>query len=169
MIYRHDDFPQGINNGFEFETFHQEFVKRNKVHTLSILFKLLNKDSWLVRYVNNTSNFDIQLHGWEHLNYSLESEKVIRDHIVKSFRKSAELFGILPTVWYLPWNGWVDGKKFELVPRVTKIAKDYGLEVNINCEHIYDVMEKNKKSDTVYFHYWKDKERILVSKLLDKE
>ena len=178
MIYRCDDFPKGFNIE-NLKEYHQEFVKRDEVLTLSILCSLLKNRQDLIDYINNHSHFSIQLHGWKHENYGLLIEEKIREDIEDSLEALKKHFNVKPTKWYLPWNGWVEGKKFAMVPRVREIAKDYGLDVDVVCLGVKSYLKGFKyvkldqwsqsegvETPVVYFHLWND-EKLLIKEMLD--
>lgn len=169
MIYRHDDFPQEMNV-VSFSNIHDEFVKADKIHTLAILCSLLDSPQFipLINYIQGVDHIDFQLHGWEHKNYCLLDDDTIKEHLEKSLEKLDEKFSVQPTVWYLPWNGWVKGHGFDLVPRVAEIAKDYGLKVMTKCAYLLHYL-KGQRSNTIYFHGWDQRDvRELINLLQGK-
>lgn len=165
MIYRDDDLPQAISLSKLNEIQHL-FLEHDKIHTMTILCNNLDSNVDFVNFVNNTENIDLALHGWTHVNYSMMDEVNIREDIEKSLEMMNKCFGVKPTKWYLPWNGWIQDIGFDGVPRVAKIALEYDLEVNHECEHINHFLQ-GRKSEVVYFHHWDDRDIINLPKLLE--
>lgn len=175
MIYRDDDLPQGFERGL-FDQFHQQFIKKNKLHTLSILCRFLDTQPEFVRYINSSSHFDLAIHGWAHSNYPLMTDQEIKADLELCLAALNKHFHLRPTKWYLPWNGWVNGYGVTLVPRVAAIAKDYGVKVDVNCANIGHFLagksgepkfKTHKRKKTIYFHFWNEHERDLVTQLLE--
>lgn len=165
MIYRDDDLPQGISME-TLNEIHQLFIRSGKIHTMSILASELEKSPGFVQYVNSHKNIDLVLHGWTHTNYSLEKDDVIREDLRNSLLAFDKYFSKYPTVWYLPWNGWVKGEGFTHVPRVKEIAVEFGLEVITDCTDIGRFL-KGEKKEVIYFHHWNQKEVSALPQLLE--
>lgn len=168
MIYRDDDLPQGIDVNL-LDSIHQEFIKRDKIHTIAVLASEIDLHQEFVRYINDHSNFDIALHGWKHEHYPIFSEEELRDHLNKSMLAMDRSFGKKPTTWYLPWNGWIKEFGTSKVDWLRPIAKEFGLEINIECAHIGVVVDEGVKSEVVYFHWWHKPDLDKLTKLLDME
>lgn len=166
MIYRSDDLPQSVPLSV-LQFAQNQFEGNRKTQTMCILASQLSKRPDFVEFVNNNTHIDLALHGWIHDNYSLLPEDTIKEHLHSSLEAFDYYFNKYPDVWYLPWNGWVKGKGFDLVPRVRKIAKAFGLEVNEIAESIGSVVNKGVITDVVYFHLWDQAETQLLPKLLE--
>lgn len=166
MIIRLDDFPQGCTLPVMQQIEHQ-FSQYDGTCTLTVLAGHLNNE-WkpAVELVNNSHVFDIQLHGWLHESYPDLDEKHVRDDLYKSLTTMDEWFHIMPTVWYLPWNGWTKHDGFNSRERLEGIANDYGLTlggIGIGAREAL-----TKKTENIYFHAWHPGEMETLPKLLEK-
>lgn len=168
MIYRDDD----IRFGMPFNIFmlaHNKFVLYNKIHTLSLICENINPHEEWVKYVNaHPEEFDIQLHGWIHDTYGLYSQENVELHLEKSMYLINDLFESTPNKWYLPWNGWIKDYGNEKIDWLRPVATKFGLEIDIDCVHITDFL-KGKKKETVYFHWWVEKDINNLEELLKYE
>jgi len=54
----------------------------------------------------------LDLHGWEHIDYTKLSEKEINEHLEKSFEYMLKAFNCLPVRWATPWGGFSDAIRF---------------------------------------------------------
>lgn len=168
MIFRDDDLPQGIIVEV-LDNIHQEFLKRNKIHTITILASEIDNQQNFVKYVNETPNFDIALHGWIHDHYPIFTEEMVRTDLDKSMSAMERNFGKKPTKWYLPWNGWINDFGTSKVDWLRPIAKEYGLEIDIECNHIGTTLRDNLHPKVVYFHWWHKEDIANLPLLLDRE
>lgn len=166
MIYRDDDVPQ-ITSVEDFQRIHNEFIRSDKIHTFSILASQLNQRMDFVEWVLSQPNKDFVLHGWNHVAYAELGDNLIREHIKNSLDSFERYLHVFPTEWHLPWNGWTKELGFGGLPRIKKIAKDFGLLVNGGSEHIGKVVNQNIKAEVVYFHHWDEKDIKLLPKLLE--
>lgn len=153
LIIRDDDMPQNISIE-HLDKIHQLFLKYNKIHTAVILAEELDRNLDFVHYLNTHHNFDIVLHGWTHSSYPDLSDESIREHLTNSFKAFKKHFNMVPTMWYLPWNGWTKEKEFRGVPRIREIAKEFNLEVNEVSEHISVSIRGENHTGVCYFHHW---------------
>ena len=138
---------------------HDQFLLHHKTHTVALLCNRLEENKKLVDYINKTHNWNLCIHGWTHDNYCLMSEQKIASDLDRCILKMEELFGNVPEVWYLPWNGWTKDMGFDLVPRVADIAIYHGVDIDTDCDHIshaVEELENHRKlvTNTVYFHSW---------------
>lgn len=167
LCYRDDDVRTGIPGGV-FEGIHDIFRHYKKVHTLSVVCRGISEiDPWVRMVQENPEEFDIAFHGWEHEHYTIMPEEVVRTEIETSLKLLDSLFGKKPTVWYLPWNGWVVGNA-DKVGWLRPIAKEYGLSIKIQCSYIKDFLA-GKHKPVVYFHWWDEKDVALLPELLSYE
>jgi len=175
MIYRTDDVDHRTDIGTLAQV-HELFLAKEKIQTMSIVCGLIEQNPSVIGYIKNTPNWDLQIHGFVHDNYSQETSRRIESDLVACLDVMDRVFQIKPTRWYLPWNGWVAGHGFDLVPRVAKIAKRYGVEVDYDCIYIGHFLAgqsgdpkfaKDAQKTTVYFHLWDQKDVDLVPRLLE--
>jgi len=50
----------------------------------------------------------VDLHGWEHIDYTKLSQEEIEEHLEKSFDYMLDTFGCLPVRWATPWGATSD-------------------------------------------------------------
>lgn len=63
----------------------------------------------------------LDLHGWEHIDYSKLTQEEIEEHLEKSFEFFLKTFNCLPIRWATPWGGTSEN--------ITKAARKYSLIV----------------------------------------
>lgn len=166
MVYRLDDFPQGIDMA-QIQYIRRLFNHYKAVCTLVVLAERLEKlDPSVVKFVAKSPTFDIQLHGWAHENYPEVSDEKVHEDLYNSLKEMEKHFGSMPTVWYPPWNGWTKQDKFGGRPRLERIGKDYGLELGDIGVGIGQALKQD--TDCVWFHSWQGKEMEQLPKLLEK-
>jgi len=149
---------------------HNQFLTHHRTHTVALICKDLELNTSLVNYINKTHNWDLCIHGWDHINYSLASKDQIAEDLDKCILKIEELFGVVPEKWYLPWNGWSPEKGFDLIPRVADIALYHGVDVDNDCDHISHFVASAKdgvrpSTSTIYFHSWDTEDLKLLPSL----
>ena len=150
---------------------HEQFLNSHVTHTVAFLCDGLEENIPLVEYINKTHNWNLAIHGWNHHNYCTMTKTQIEDELDKCILKIDNLFGVVPEKWYLPFNGFVKDKNFDLVPYVADIAFYHGVDVDNDCYHISDAvveLELGRKlnTDTVYFHSWDREDLKLLPTLL---
>ena len=164
FIIREDDFDPRYPASVVQKT-HEMFLQKNLIHTLAVQVKRhsgVGHTQELINYINSTSNWDIQLHGWDHERYSdWEFNDIVRD-LYAAIGYCQHKFNHTPTVLYPPWNCESD---------VLKRACDYvGLLFNNNCAYIMSYTnspEKYQDKNVVYFHNWDNFNCEALPKLLD--
>jgi peptidoglycan/xylan/chitin deacetylase (PgdA/CDA1 family) len=169
MVYRHDDWPQGMDVP-TMQTIHDEFVRRQKKQTLVVDCSYLDHQAEVIDFMKSQPLVDFQLHCLKHSNYGLMKDREIEENLGEAIKKFERYLGMRPTIWYPPWNGWVDGRGFAEVPRLRDIAWKFGLHLDaksIDIGHYVLHPERYKHIKTVYFHGWMLKERELLPRLLD--
>jgi len=164
IIIRNDDFdPRVVLDTIK--KFHEFFIERDMTETLSIQIVrnyTIGFSEEIVDYIKNTPNYDLALHGWEHVRY----DDVLCKNIVKDLAASLyffkRIFDVTPEYFYSPWN-------IQNV-EVLKACQILGLKVRENPVDIKAYInrpEVREKADSVYFHMWEKDHDILVPKLLD--
>jgi peptidoglycan/xylan/chitin deacetylase (PgdA/CDA1 family) len=170
LVYRDDDVGK-LTDVEVIKHIHNQLLENHKTHTVAFLCDGLEQNKPLIDYINKTHNWNLCIHGWNHHNYCKMNKSQIEDELDKCILKVEELFGVVPEKWYLPFNGWVEGKEFDLVPYVAEIAIYHGVDVDIDCYHISDAvaeMELGRKitTDTVWFNNWDIEDLKLLPQLL---
>ena len=138
---------------------HNQYLINHKVHTLAVICDGIEKNRELIRYINNTQGWDIQIHGWTHENYALLSKDRIEDDLDKCILKIEGIFGVTPDKWYLPHNRWIKEKGMDSVARIADLSIYHGVDVDVDCEHITSFNNRlgdgfKPLTNTIYFHNW---------------
>jgi len=164
IIVRNDDFDPRWSLDIV-KKFHEFFMERNMVETLSIQMArgyTIGFKEDVVNYIKNTPNYDLALHGWEHERYeNVLCKDIVRD-LAASLYFFKRIFDVTPEYFYSPWN-------IQNV-EVLKACQILGLKVRENPVDIKAYInrpEVREKADSVYFHMWEKDHDILVPKLLD--
>lgn len=151
-VMRDDDV--GITTKLsKFQFVHEIFQKFKVKHTLALITKDIEKNEELVNYLNKyRDEFDLQLHCYEHFDYSELDEGELRLQFTEGLRKFIKLDFDTPTIWYPSWNRTSDlsnqiAAEFNLIPKPGKVSIDQYIRFNGDV-----------KEDTVNFHYWYEPE-----------
>ncbi len=145
IIYRDDD-PNVYTCLHEFKKVNQWFKDRKLNHTVAVVMEDLWENHGLFYYLATEPNIIVELHGWEHKDYSILSY----DECFNDLKKSKEYWetnckrmtGIDKkiTTYFAPWNREGDNIK--------KACEDLGLRF---CATKDGVWEDNK---IISFHWW---------------
>jgi len=147
-LFRDDDINVRTDLTF-FMKVHREFIKQRKIHTCAVLFKDLADNYELFHYLVTAPYLSVELHGWEHKDYSTRSKDNIKSDFMKAIsywkenvtrRYSSEwLKNPLKkiTTFYPPWNKVNDDIK--------KVCKELGLK-----------LDNRKGGSVLNFHYWSE-------------
>lgn len=170
LVIRDDDISK-LTDVSVLKHTHEQFLNAHLTHTVAFICDGLEKNRELINYINHTHNWELAIHGWNHHNYCLMTKQQIEDELDKCILKITNLFGVEPEKWYLPFNGWTKDKGFDLIPYVADIAFYHGIDVDTDCCHIseaLDKLESGKKitTNTVYFHSWDIEDLRLLPTLL---
>ena len=147
IIYRDDD-ANVYTCPHIFKQLHEKgFVQKQRLHTVAVLMKDLWQNHALFYYLNVAPYLKVELHGWEHKDYS----KLSYDECYGDLKKSVEYWNTNATrmmgkpaqkitTFFAPWNHSSDNIK--------KACKDLGL---LFC----DVKEGSWNGDCIRsFHWW---------------
>jgi len=175
FVFRDDDIASNTELEW-FKPVHELFVSNHKTHTISIICNMFETNKTIIDYIKSTNYWNIQIHGWEHERYGLYDEKRIGEELDMCIEKIESIFGVTPSKWYLPWNGWTpelgSGHELDAMPKIYKVAKLHGLEADINCDHMGHFMRELEegempKTKTVYFHSWNKDDCLMLPHLID--
>jgi peptidoglycan/xylan/chitin deacetylase (PgdA/CDA1 family) len=165
IIIRHDDFDFRMNYT-HYVNIHEEFIKADLIETAVIQYTLhmnVNEyDQTLIKYMKETPNWDLQLHGWSHVEYDgMDFNYIVRD-LSACMYQSYRLFGKVPTVWYPPWN--------RISIAMERAASFVGLKVD---NESYDIQRFIREASagtyrghSVYFHGWKGDEMMAFPEMI---
>lgn len=145
MIFRNDDVSCETNLQ-QFAAVHELFKKYNVLHTVALICKDIQKAPDLIKYIND-NDIDVQVHAWEHTDFTLLSDAEIRSQFKKSIAAIKKYFKKTPTVFYPPWNKSDD--------RVKNIADQFGLTVSANKVSLSGYL-RGAAGDVINFHSWSD-------------
>ena len=152
ILYRDDDVNV-YTDAFEFKKLHQQFIDKNQVHTVAVIMKDLWENHALFWYLATAPLLQVELHGWEHKDYSLLSYEECYSDIQKSLtywetnytrmvypnNKGITVYKSI-TTFFAPWN-----KESE---NIKQACADLGLRF---CNVKGGIWEKNKIKS---FHWW---------------
>lgn len=165
-IIRHDDFDWRLP-AKSYIDIHEEFIRAGLTETAVIQFtqdgRLSYYDPELIKYINESPNWDIAPHGWAHDNYAeMTVDAIVRDMGAAMFLCN-RLFNKIPTKWYPPWNKWSG--------TMETAAGILGLTVDSES---YDIAKfiRNVESNTydghsLYFHGWNGGEMMMFPKMIE--
>lgn len=163
---RHDDFDWRMP-AKSYIDIHEEFIKAGLIETAVLQFtqdgRLSYYDPELVKYINESPNWDISCHGWAHDNYAeMTVDMIVRD-IGAAMYMSHKLFNRFPKTWSTPWNKW--SGTMETASKLLGITID---------NESYDISKfiRNVESDTydghsLYFHGWNGGEMKLFPRMIE--
>lgn len=166
IILRHDDFDFRMNPE-DYVANHEKFIKAGLTETAVVQYthdgNCPQYHPDLITYMNTAPNWDIQLHGWSHDDYSKLPKWIIREHLVKSIDISIRLFNIEPKVWYTPWNCYSQ----DMVDVASSLGMIISNESYDIAKFIREVKAGTYTGSTVYFHLWNRDEREKIDEMLD--
>jgi peptidoglycan/xylan/chitin deacetylase (PgdA/CDA1 family) len=166
LIYRHDDFDFRLDPN-QYIAIHEKFIEAGLIETAVLQFtqdnRLVNVPEELIKYIKESPNWDLAIHGWAHHHYDeLKMDIVIRD-IAAAMRLCEQHFGVTPKRWHTPWN---------CISREMEIAANYlGLEISNEsydiARFIREVKTGGYSGHSMYFHGWKSDEMLLFPEMLE--
>lgn len=155
MIFRDDDISW-LTNVNEFAKVHEFFNEYKQIHTIALLTKDIEKNPELINYINSQSNIDVQIHGYEHLDFNFTSERETEFQLAKSIEIIQRFFGKKPTTFFPPFNS--------INTSTISIGVELGLTVSIDkvgCIY-YIKHNSNIVQNVINFHYHDYIESILI-------
>ncbi len=164
MIFRHDDFSPRTRLK-EVKQAHNEFLKRDLTETICIQAcypPTIGLKAGVVEYIKSSTNYDIQLHCWQHDSYDkMNSLELIRDLSAAMFY-IRKVFGAYPAVLYPAFNARSEN---------VLAACDYlGLELRSNgayVKHYIGDPEAYPNATAIFFHSWSRDNLDALPTLLD--
>ena len=149
MIFRDDD----IQKGTAIERFilvDSLFIKHKVIHTIAVICEGIEQHTELVKYINSHSHIDVQLHCFNHIDFSKASEQELHEQFSKGRSSIQNTFGVTPHTFYPPWN--------RANEKCIAIAAEYGLTVSTRKISFETYIIRNGVSEdkTINFHYWHD-------------
>ena len=164
MIFRDDDicFTQqwttiektgGLSR---FKMVHDLFIKYGVLHTIAVIANRLEEAKDLVYYIKSNPLIDVQLHGWDHIDYP-NNHDLVENHLKMSIETIEKLFGKKPTTFYPPWNRTDDF--------LENCAKKVGLTVSCKKIDFERYIGGIREPNVINFHYWADEVNLLESVL----
>ena len=147
MLILRDDDIQVETDLKRFKEIHNLFIKYNVLHTISLICENIEQNKPLVKYLQQQvklKNCDIQVHAWEHYDFTTNLEKLNED-LPKCVEIITRLFGKKPDTLFPPWNR--SSKDVEY------IAWRNDLKVS-NQKISLSQYLRGVKGDVVNMHYW---------------
>lgn len=147
MIFRDDDISVTTDLAV-LKPIHDKFKSAIVMHTVAIIAKDISNNIELISYLKR-ENFDIQLHCWEHYNFTEIPLNQLKGDIGKALIMFETCGFDRPAVIYPPWNKTSNAVNIML-------WDEFKLKVsNIKCSLYYYVANQgNVPFDTINFHYW---------------
>ena len=173
IIFRDDD----INFLTDLDQFKRvdSLFKLYKVdHTIAVIAKDIDKNQDLVKYIKENPHIKVQLHAWQHVDFTKMDESKLTEHFTMGINKLTEVFGIKPTTWYPPWNrtnSFVNSVaiKCNLIPSWKQTSLMYYVQRN---SVVYDIKNKVQNAHrldfgVINFHYWADSDMMFLDPALE--
>lgn len=159
MITFRDDDIGPLTKLEDFKKVHSLFELYGVMHTVALITNRLEENIELVEYINKASYIDVQLHCWDHIQFTSNHEIAASD-LQRGIDKIVSLFGVQPTVFYPTWN-MVDDK-------IIKIAADLGLKTSYEKISLsqYIRTKGDVKERVINFHYWAYDDAMLIEPAL---
>jgi len=145
MTWRNDDISHTTDLN-KFKAVHELFKKYNVLHTVALICKDIQKAPELIKYIND-NNIDVQVHAWEHEDFTVMNEYKMQDQFKKSIACIKKYFKKKPTMFYPPWN------KSDII--VEGIAAEFGLTVS-NKKISLSQYLRGATGEVINFHSWSD-------------
>jgi peptidoglycan/xylan/chitin deacetylase (PgdA/CDA1 family) len=115
------------------------------IHEVALLAKGIDENTAWVNYIKAHPHIHVQLHGWEHIDYTKNHDRV-REDIVRSLDKIEATFGVRPPVWFPPWN-----RTDEFC---NQVCSELGLIPSPNKISLSDFVARPTDNVVINFHYW---------------
>ncbi len=126
-------------------------------HVIAVIARDMNQAPELVNYVRNNPNIEVQLHCWEHIDYTVQHDK-IPEHLKLSVKELEKHLGVRPTIWYPPWN--------KTDEKMEHHAANMGMTVSTQTGHLAQYIRKQTEMETISLHYWADEDCMLLETAL---
>lgn len=164
MIFRHDDFSYRTRLE-AVQRVHEEFLKRDLVETVCIQAcypPMIGLKEEVIEYLKSSTNYDIQLHCWQHDSYNEFSPlEIIRDLSAAMFCIK-KILGAYPTILYPAYNA--DSES------VITACNYLGLELRsygAYIKHYIGDPEAYLGTSAIFFHSWSEDNLEVLPVLLD--
>jgi peptidoglycan/xylan/chitin deacetylase (PgdA/CDA1 family) len=162
FIVRTDDFDPRLSLE-DIKPVHEKFLRAGIPFTIAVnnaMGGLREFNQEVIDYVNSTSGWDIQLHGWHHDAYWFMRYPEIYANLVTNIHDTKRDFPKAnPTVFYPPWN--------ESSETVKEACQKLGLQVDASGVHMrYWLTWKRRDSNVLFFHWWDKSDVDLLDEVL---
>lgn len=155
MIFRNDDVSHETNLQ-QFAAVHLNFYRYDVLHTVALICKDIQKAPALIKFINE-SKIDVQVHAWEHTDFTQLTRDEMRVQFKKSITCIKKHFKKTPTVFYPPWN------KSNIF--VEEVAAEFGLTVSSNKISLSQYL-RGATGEVINFHSWSDECKDLEAALV---
>jgi hypothetical protein len=143
------------------------------VHTPAILCRPIQDFPEAIDYIGNefvNGRLDIQLHGWEHIDYGKASDAEVIDHLQKSREWIYNTFGATAYKWYTPWGAGTNDptqrlQKLAVMCNFVMVGTDTCIEL-IGARGLVNRLREGVSIDTfrnreILFHWWEGGARVM--------
>jgi len=131
VVYRLDDIQDNFLNQSQLAVMNL-FLEKNQSLTLALIPNALGNDSTVLNKIHmgeQTGNFELAIHGWNHENFSKLNEQNQVELLLKASKKMHTLFGINPTIFIPPSyefnNLTLDASRQEGIKIISSLDKFY--------------------------------------------
>jgi peptidoglycan/xylan/chitin deacetylase (PgdA/CDA1 family) len=145
MIFRNDDVSHETNLQ-QFAAVHELFKKYNVLHTVALICKDIQKAPALIKYIND-NNIDVQVHAWEHADFTQLTKDEMRVQFKKSIACIKKYFKKTPDTFYPPWN--------RTNAFVEEVAAEFSLTVKDQKISLSQYL-RGATGEVINFHSWSD-------------
>lgn len=165
FIVRSDDFDPRITLE-DLKPIHEMFMKHGIVFTIAVnnaMNGIREFRKEVIDYVNNTSGWDIQLHGWHHDAYWYMRYPEAYCNLVSNIHDTKRDFPKAdPKVFYPPWNEGSD--------TVKQVCEKLGLVMHTTGIHMRYWLTWNRRenNNVMFFHWWDKSDIELLDELLEE-
>lgn len=144
LVWRDDDVS--VNTTVDqLHRIHELFLKHGVTHTIAVICKNFIKNRDLIKYLNETPSYGIQIHCWEHVditNFRLSDHYYAIESCLRVFKQAGFKE---PTTIYPAWN--------KSTPLLEKSANKFGLVVSNDKMSLSGYLKGHTKQ-VINFHYW---------------
>ncbi len=173
IIFRDDDI-NFLTDLDQFKRVDSLFKFYGVPHTIAIIAKDIEKSPDLVAYIKANSHIKVELHAWQHVDFTKIGERELEEHFNLAVKKIEEIFGKKPTTWYPPWNktnSFVNAiaEKCGLIASWKQTSLMYFVKQNSLVYTLKNKLQNTGRLDfnVINFHYWADSDLMFLDPALE--
>lgn len=139
-----------------FKKIHEKFIESKVEHTVAVCMKDLWQNQALFYYLNSAPYLKVELHGWEHKDYSILSYEECFGDLRKSlgywYENSERMLGSSHkiTTFFAPWNRESDNIRracWDLNLKFCNVQRGEWNDQEIKSFHYWAYIDKELKID----------------------